>query len=321
MKLQDIKKIGVAGGGTMGSGIAQVFAQKGYPVVVTDLEERFLENTKRIIQLNQKTLINEGLLTEEEAEESLKLITYSTDKRVFADADLIVEAIIEKMDIKQDFWKEVEGIAPENSIFATNTSGLSINGICSKLKNKKRFIGMHWWNPPHIIPLIELIKNDETSDETVQVLNEMEGYEFYKMAGDQAKTQGNKEAFNHLANEELKHAEYLKKLWAALSDGGELKIEDILSSGIEIPSPEIYRWDKVDKAFATLAMSIYGIGMQMEKNSIDFYEDAKKKFSSKSSIDLFDLLIKWEKVHLDQFTNQYQILKEEWWAEQQFAPF
>ena len=95
------------------------------------------------------------------------------------------------------------------------------------------------------------------------VLNEMEGYEFYKMAGDQAKTQGNKEAFNHLANEELKHAEYLKKLWAALSDGGELKIEDILSSGIEIPSPEIYRWDKVDKAFATLAITIYGICKQM----------------------------------------------------------
>jgi rubrerythrin len=167
----------------------------------------------------------------------------------------------------------------------------------------------------------DIMYKEELAIISQAVLNEMEGYEFYKMAGDQAKTQGNKEAFNHLANEELKHAEYLKKLWAALSDGGELKIEDILSSGIEIPSPEIYRWDKVDKAFATLAMSIYGIGMQMEKNSIDFYEDTKKKFSSKSSIDLFDLLIKWEKVHLDQFTNQYQILKEEWWAEQQFAPF
>ncbi|NLK63721.1 MAG: 3-hydroxyacyl-CoA dehydrogenase family protein [Tissierellia bacterium] len=173
MKLQDIKKIGVAGGGTMGSGITQIFAQKGYQVVVTDIAEKFLENTKRIIQLNQKTLIKEGLLTQDEADESFKLITYSTDNKVFADADLIVEAIIEKMDIKQEFWKEVEGIAPKNCIFATNTSGLSINGICSKLKNKKRFIGMHWWNPPHIIPLIELIKNDETSDETVQVLNEL----------------------------------------------------------------------------------------------------------------------------------------------------
>jgi 3-hydroxybutyryl-CoA dehydrogenase len=173
MDLQNIKKIGVAGGGTMGSGIAQIFAQNGYEVVVTDIAEKFLENTKRIILLNQKTLIKEGLITQEQAEESLKLITYSTDKSVFADADLIVEAIIEKIDIKQDYWKEVEGIAPKNCIFATNTSGLSINGICSKLENKKRFIGMHWWNPPHIIPLIELIKNDETSEETVNVLKEL----------------------------------------------------------------------------------------------------------------------------------------------------
>lgn len=173
MKLQDIKKIGVAGGGTMGSGIAQIFAQNGYEVVVTDIAEEFLENTKRIILLNQKTLIKEGLLTTKQAEESLKRISYSTDKGVFADADLIIEAIIEKIYIKQDYWKEVEEIAPNNCIFATNTSGLSINEICSKLDNKKRFIGMHWWNPPHIIPLIELIKNDETSDETVQVLKEI----------------------------------------------------------------------------------------------------------------------------------------------------
>ncbi len=170
MKLEDIKKIGVAGGGTMGSGIAQIFAQNGYEVVVTDISEELLENTKRIISLNQKTLINEGLLTTEQAEESLKYISYSTDKSVFKDADLIVEAIIEKLDIKQDYWKEVEGIAPSHCIFATNTSGLSINAICSKLENKGRFIGMHWWNPPHIIPLIELIKNDETTDETVEVL-------------------------------------------------------------------------------------------------------------------------------------------------------
>jgi 3-hydroxybutyryl-CoA dehydrogenase len=173
LKLQDIKKVGVAGGGTMGSGIAQIFAQNGYEVVVTDIAEKFLDNTRRIILLNQKTLIGEGLLTEKEAEESLKYITYSTDKSVFADADLIIEAIIEKMDIKQDYWKEVEAIAKDTCIFATNTSGLSINGICTKVNNKGRFIGMHWWNPPHIIPLIELIKADQTTDETVQVLKEL----------------------------------------------------------------------------------------------------------------------------------------------------
>jgi len=173
MNLKDIKKVGVAGGGTMGSGIAQIFAHHGYEVIVSDIEEKLLENTKRIISLNQKTLINEGLLTEEEAHKALTYISYTTDKNVFKDADLIVEAIIEKMEIKQNYWLEVEGIAKEDCIFATNTSGLSINGICSKLNNKKRFIGMHWWNPPHIIPLIELIKADDTSEETVQVLKEL----------------------------------------------------------------------------------------------------------------------------------------------------
>ena len=84
-----------------------------------------------------------------------------------------------------------------------------------------------------------------------------------------------------------------------------------------IPSPEIYKWDKVDKLYSTKEMSIFGIGMQMEKSSIDFYENAKSQYSK----DLFDLLIKWEKIHLDQFSNQYNILKEEWWAEQGFAPF
>jgi 3-hydroxybutyryl-CoA dehydrogenase len=173
LKLQDIKKIGVAGGGTMGSGIAQIFAQNGYEVIVTDIADKYLENTKMIISLNQKILIKEGLLTEEEANESLKHISYTTDKGVFKDVDLIVEAIIEKMEIKQDYWLEVEGIARENCIFATNTSGLSINGICSKLNKKDRFIGMHWWNPPHIVPLIELIKADNTSEETVQILKEL----------------------------------------------------------------------------------------------------------------------------------------------------
>ncbi|WP_312700553.1 3-hydroxyacyl-CoA dehydrogenase family protein [Sedimentibacter sp.] len=173
MNVENIKIIGVAGGGTMGSGIAQILAQHGFKVVVADIDEKYLENTKRIILLNQKTLMNEELLTEDQAQESLKNISFTTDKSEFRDADLIIEAIIEKLDIKQDYWKDLEQIAREDCIFATNTSGLSINAICSKLNNKKRFIGMHWWNPPHIIPLIELIKTEETSDDTISTLKEL----------------------------------------------------------------------------------------------------------------------------------------------------
>lgn len=173
MKLEGIKKIAVAGAGTMGSGIAQVFAQRGYKVVVTDVSEKYLENAKKIILINQSRLIEENIMTQAEAEDAMKNLSFTTDKKAFFDADVIIEAIIEKMGIKQDFWKEVEEIVKEDAILATNTSGLSITEICQKVKNKGRFVGMHWWNPPYIIPLIELIKGDETADETIRVLAEL----------------------------------------------------------------------------------------------------------------------------------------------------
>lgn len=173
MKLQDVKKIGIAGAGTMGSGIAQIFAAKGCKVVVTDLGETDFEKSRRLVGLFNANLVEEGLLTEDATKNILDNISYSTDKNVFSDADVIIEAIIEKMEIKQAFWKEVEQIARNNAFFATNTSGLSINEMCSKMKNKKRFIGMHFWNPPHIIPLVELIRADGTADETVDELKEL----------------------------------------------------------------------------------------------------------------------------------------------------
>lgn len=163
--------------------------------------------------------------------------------------------------------------------------------------------------------------NEELTIISQAILNEVEGYEFYRMASHQAQSEGTREAFLELSNEEMKHADYLKKLWSQLSGGGEVDISSILDSGVVIPSPEIYRWDKVDKSSTSLAMSVFGIGMQMEQSSVRFYEDARRKVKSQASKDLFDVLISWEKVHLMQFSNQYGILKEDWWAEQGFAPF
>ncbi len=170
MNLENIKKIGIAGAGTMGSGIAQIFARKGYEVVVTDVKEEFLENSKKLVSIFNKSLIEEGLMGESEVESTIKNIKYNVDKKIFSDCDIIIEAIIEKIEIKQDFWKEVEKVAKPDAIFATNTSGLSITKISKKLENKGRFIGMHFWNPPHIIPLVELIKGDGTKDEIINIL-------------------------------------------------------------------------------------------------------------------------------------------------------
>ncbi|MGM0396906.1 MAG: 3-hydroxyacyl-CoA dehydrogenase family protein [Bacillota bacterium] len=170
MRLEAIKKIGIAGAGTMGSGIALIFARHGYDVAVTDLSITLLEESRKLVDIFNQTLIDEGLMTEEEEETVMGNIEYSLDRSIFRDCDLIIEAIVENLTVKQDFWKEVESIAKPNAYLATNTSGLSINGISEKVRDKSRFVGMHFWNPPHIIPLVELIKGNETSEETVQLL-------------------------------------------------------------------------------------------------------------------------------------------------------
>lgn len=150
------------------------------------------------------------------------------------------------------------------------------------------------------------------------ILNEVEGYEFYRMAANQAGTMESEEAFLELANEELKHIEYLKALFNKIKDNND---DIILAFEIVPPSPDIYNWKKVDKEYTSLAMSVFSIGIQMEKASIEFYESAKAKTNFDEARRLFDLLIKWEKVHLDQFTEQYNKHKSDWWNEQGFVPF
>lgn len=169
----EIRKIGIAGAGTMGSGIAQIFARQGYDVVITDISEEFLQKSKKLVDIFNSSLIEEEIMSKDEIDVVISNISYTTDKQVFKDCDLIIEAIVEKMEIKQLFWEEVEGIAKKDAYLATNTSGLSINKISKLVKLKERFIGMHFWNPPHIIPLVELIRGDMTSDETVEILKDL----------------------------------------------------------------------------------------------------------------------------------------------------
>ncbi len=150
------------------------------------------------------------------------------------------------------------------------------------------------------------------------ILNEVEGYEFYKMAANSA-SGDSKTALLELANEELKHVEYLKGLFEKIKDD---KDDDIqLALETDIPSPNIYKWENVEREQISLAMSVFNIGIQMERDSIAFYEDAKENTQHEQARELYDVLAKWEKVHLDQFVDQYNIQKENWWNDQNFAPF
>ena len=169
----EITRIGIAGSGTMGAGIGQILAQHGYQVVIVDLEERFLEIGRDIIRTNLDTLQRHGLINSSDIERVERNMSFSTSLSDFSGAQLIIEAIVEKLAIKQDFWKQVEPLVDRTAILASNTSGLSINAMSRNLAHPERFIGLHFWNPPHLIPLVELIKGDHTGDEVVAVLEEL----------------------------------------------------------------------------------------------------------------------------------------------------
>ena len=170
---KDVKRIVIAGAGTMGSSMGETFAKYGYDVTLYDIFPSALEKAGNLIRLNQETEVAEHVVTPEESAALLERIRYSEDKACFEGADLVVEAILEKLDVKHAFWAELSALVPEDAILASNTSGLSITAIAEVVKRPERFGGMHWINPPHLIPLIEVIQGKKTDDETAAAIRDM----------------------------------------------------------------------------------------------------------------------------------------------------
>lgn len=169
------KKAIVAGAGVMGASLAQVYAEAGYDVVLYDLAEKFLDRGKHLIALNQETLVKAGLITADDSAALVQRIRFSCDDACFAaaDVDIILESIVEKLEIKQGFWEKVSRLANAHCLLATNTSGLHISDIAAKMDHKDRFMGQHWLNPPHLLPLAELIIGADTAAETVTRMKDL----------------------------------------------------------------------------------------------------------------------------------------------------
>ena len=169
------KKAIVAGAGVMGASLAQVYAEAGYDVVLYDLAEKFLDRGKHLIALNQETLVKAGLITADDSAALVQRISFSCDDACFAaaDVDIILESIVEKLEIKQGFWEKVSRLANAHCLLATNTSGLHISDIAAKMDYKDRFMGQHWLNPPHLLPLAELIIGADTAAETVTRMKDL----------------------------------------------------------------------------------------------------------------------------------------------------
>lgn len=164
-------KVGVIGAGTMGSGIAQAFAQtEGYEVCLCDINEEFAANGKNKIAKGFEKRVAKGKMAQEDADKILAKITTGV-KTICTDCDLIVEAALEVMDIKKQTFKELEDICKENCIFATNTSSLSITEIGSGIN--RPVIGMHFFNPAPVMKLVEVIAGLNTPAETVDTIKKI----------------------------------------------------------------------------------------------------------------------------------------------------
>ena len=162
-------KVCVFGAGNMGARITEVFLNAGHDVTMIDIKPEFTERGKTVITHDYEFLVNKGKMTAERKDELLASLKTSVDRKDAADADFIMEVILERMDLKKDLLEDLDKICPAHTIFASNTSGLSITEMAACIPHRSdKFIGCHFFNPAQIMKLVEVIRALQTSDETFQ---------------------------------------------------------------------------------------------------------------------------------------------------------
>ncbi|BAK97798.1 3-hydroxyacyl-CoA dehydrogenase [Oscillibacter valericigenes Sjm18-20] len=166
MKVAEVSNVVVAGAGTMGASLAQIFAQCGLRVTLWNRSRQGLDRARALIENNQAALVSAGRVSETGSQELIGRITAQTNESCFSDADFVIESITENLEVKQAFFRHISPVVREDCVLATNTSGLSISALGTSVYKPGRFAGMHWINPPHLIPLVEVVSGGETSEET-----------------------------------------------------------------------------------------------------------------------------------------------------------
>lgn len=173
MQLDEIKKIGIVGAGTMGNGIAHVSAQSGYSVILVDTTRELLDKALKTISINLDRMVKREKITEQQKNEALARIKTSTDLGDLKSAQVVIEAIYENLEAKIGIFKQLDLQCPHDTILASNTSSLPITQLAGCTKRADRVIGMHFMNPVPMMQLVELIRGIATSDETYQLIRSL----------------------------------------------------------------------------------------------------------------------------------------------------
>jgi 3-hydroxybutyryl-CoA dehydrogenase len=169
----DIKKMMVIGAGQMGSGIAQVCATAGFDVVLHDIKEEFANRGYQSIVKQLQKQVEKGRISPQEKDETLQRITPSVELSNACSVDIVIEAVVEKMDVKTTLFHELDQLAPEHAILATNTSSLPITEIAAATKRPDKVIGMHFMNPVPVMKLVEIIRGLATADEVYEQIKDL----------------------------------------------------------------------------------------------------------------------------------------------------
>ena len=178
MNVDDIKLVGVMGGGVMGGGIAQTFAAHGFRTIVRDLNDDLIEKTRQSMvegRFGLKGSVERGKMTQQEFDETVGRFSFTKNVGDLRDCDLIVEAVPENLDLKKSVFSELDSTVKKDAIFASNTSGFSISDLNKAVSRKDRFVGFHWFSPAFIMKIIEIVYAPETSEETIATMEAVGG--------------------------------------------------------------------------------------------------------------------------------------------------
>ena len=168
----DVKRPFVVGAGIMGAGIGQLCAQKGYDVTVIDISNEIIDKARSKVAKGLQRRVEKGKISQEDMDSILSRINWATGLELAADSDFVVEAVLENIDLKKEIFQKLDSLCSPGTIMATNTTALSVSEIASATSRPEKIIGMHFFNPAVIMKLVEIIRGEQTADETVEATKE-----------------------------------------------------------------------------------------------------------------------------------------------------
>jgi 3-hydroxybutyryl-CoA dehydrogenase len=267
-----IENIGVIGAGLMGHGLAQIFAVHGYPVKLMDIKEELLGKAIENARSNLTLMAEKGIGKLDDVEPAIERIKTTTDlEEAAAGAQFVVEAVLENLELKQNIFKDLDAICPDDTILASNTSVISITEIAEKAKIRERILGTHFWNPPHLLPLVEVIRGKDTSDQAMDTT-----YGLLKQVGKHP-VRVNKDVPGFVGNR-LQHAlwrEAISIVEQGIADSA--TVDECIKFGFGIRLPVLGPLENADMVGTDLTLAIHNYILKFIESSPEPSPLLKKK--------------------------------------------